>query len=330
MIELVLKKYLNIQKALIRKRNLLFFFLKFLIAFGLLYYIITTINPGEILSALNGADSLLVITAFLLSFLNLYLQFWKWKMTCNLLLNEKSKSKIGISLFHGIAAGVFTPARVGEYFGRAIIFKDKPVYKVALATLLDKFFPLLIVAFFGSISSIIFIHFEYEITQFITLSLFLVVFSLFYVFFILMLNEKFWQSIIFSKLRKSEKLNYVLDKLKDFKDLDKKYLIKMIVISFLFYICFLVQYAVLVSAFSGSSDFIKYLWAGNLVMFAKTIIPPVSVGELGIREGASIYFVSRLGDLPSAGFNASIFLFLFNILLPSIIGLLLLIKKSDD
>lgn len=330
MIETVIKKYLGSESYLSKNKKLIFFLFKIFIAAGLLLYIVSEVKLNEIISAIEGANTIYLISAFLLTFFNLYLQYFKWKLTCNILLKENSKSKIATSLLHGLAAGVFTPARIGEYFGRAIVFRDLPVYKVALATLLDKFFPLLMVAFFGSISSIIFIHFQYEVTTFLTISLFVVFFSLFYFFFYLLFNEKFWDSFIFAKLRKSDRLNYFLDKLKELKNLDKTYSIKMLIVSFLFYLCFLVQYTLLVSAFSHNFAFIDYLWAGNLIMFAKTIIPPISLGELGIREGASVYFITRLGESASAGFNASIFLFLINVLLPSIVGMLLLTKKSND
>ena len=65
-------------------------------------------------------------------------------------------------------------------------------------------------------------------------------------------------------------------------------------------------------------------------MFAKTIIPPISLGELGIREGVSVFFLNKFGEAQSAGFNSSIFLFLINILIPSIVGLFLLFKKNDN
>jgi uncharacterized protein (TIRG00374 family) len=330
MIEAVLKRYFGDKSYLVKNKKLIFFLLKLFIAAGLIWFIVSEIKFSEIVSAIEGANAGFLIAAFILTFLNIYLQYIKWKFTCNLLLNENSKSKIFTSLLHGLAAGVFTPARIGEYFGRALVFKDKPVYKVALATLLDKFFPLLMVAIFGSISSILFLHFEYEVTSFITLSLFIALFTLFYFLIYFLLNERFWDSFIFEKLRKSERLRYFLDKIKEFKNLDRKYFAKMLIISFLFYFCFLVQYALLVAAFSHHFNFFDYLWAGNLIMFAKTIIPPISLGELGVREGASVYFISRLGESASVGFNASIFLFVINVLFPSIIGLFLLIKKSDD
>lgn len=330
MIEAILKRYFSTESYLVKNKKLVFFLLKLFIASGLLLFIVAEIKFSEIVTAIEDANVGFIVAAFALTFLNIYLQYIKWKYTCNLLLRESSRSKIFTSLLHGLAAGVFTPARIGEYFGRALVFKDKPVYKVALATLLDKFFPLLMVAIFGSICSILFLHFEYEVTSFITLSLFIVLFTLFYFFIYLLLNERFWDSFIFSKLRKSERLSYFLDKIKELKNIDRKYFAKMLIISFLFYFCFLIQYALLVAAFSHHFNFIDYLWAGNLIMFSKTIIPPISLGELGIREGASVYFISRLGETASVGFNASIFLFLINVLIPSIIGLLLLMKKSND
>lgn len=330
MIEAVLKRYFGDESYLVRNKKQLFFLLKLFIAVGLLFFIVSEIKFGEIISAIEDADLRFLIAAFTLLSFNLYLQFLKWKFTCNLLLRENSKSKIFTSMLHGLAAGVFTPARIGEYFGRALVFRDKPVYKVALATLLDKFFPLMMVAVFGSISSILFLHFEYEVTSFLTISLFTALITLLCFFIYLLLNEKFWDSFIFSKLRRSARLSYFLDKLKELKNLDRTYFVKMLITSFLFYFCFLIQYALLVAAFSHHFYLVDYLWAGNLIMFAKTIIPPISLGELGIREGASVYFIGRLGESASVGFNASIFLFLINVLLPSIIGLLLLMKKSND
>jgi hypothetical protein len=63
-------------------------------------------------------------------------------------------------------------------------------------------------------------------------------------------------------------------------------------------------------------------------MFVKSVIPPISLGELGIREGVSVYFVKQLEENAAVGFNASISLFLINILLPALIGLILLLKRK--
>jgi uncharacterized membrane protein YbhN (UPF0104 family) len=63
-------------------------------------------------------------------------------------------------------------------------------------------------------------------------------------------------------------------------------------------------------------------------MFTKTIIPPVSMGELGIREGASVYFLTQMGESASIAFNASIFLFIINLLIPALIGVGMFFRKN--
>lgn len=303
---------------------------KVIIALGILTYIISKVNFAEILEAIKQANVFLIAAAFVMSFINIYLQYYKWRITAKVILQENHNSKIWLSLFYGFSAGVFTPARIGEYFGRAIVFKNHSVLSVTLATLLDKIFLLLIVLFFGSISSILFIHYYYNVTYYLTLTLFIVLFTLFYFFFWLIFNNWFWENILFTNLRKSKKLHLLFERIEIFRQLDKKYATKMFLISTLLYLCILIQYGFLVEAFSNHGQYLEYFWAGNLLMFAKTIFPPISIAELGIREGASVFFITKFGEAASTGFNASIFLFLINVLLPSLIGLILLLKKNDD
>ena len=324
------KNIIQQNSFIVRYKNVIIILAKLFIAVGLLAFLIYSVDFQEILIAIEQSNPYLIAAAFLLSLLNVYLQFYKWKITANVVLQENHNGKIWLSLFYGFSAGVFTPARIGEYFGRAIVFKNQSLLRVTLATLLDKIFLLIIVAFFGSISSIVFIHYKYHVAYYLTLGLFILVFTLFYLLVLLMFNDKFWDNVLFTKLRDSIKLHWLFEKIKIFRKLDKKYATKMFLISFLFYLCILIQYALLVSAFSNHNQFWNYLWAGNLLMFAKTIIPPVTLGELGIREGASVFFITQLGESASVGFNASIFLFFINVLIPSLIGLTLLLKKNDD
>ncbi len=95
---------------------------KVVIALGLLFYLVYAVNFEEILTAIKLANIYLIAVAFLLCFVNIYLQFYKWKITANIVLQENHNSKIWLSLFYGFSAGVFTPARIGEYFGRAYCF----------------------------------------------------------------------------------------------------------------------------------------------------------------------------------------------------------------
>ena len=313
-----------------QNKTTIIFTVKILIAAGLLIYLVSSIEYNKIIGEIKKANLWLIGFVFLLGFVNIYLQYSKWRITCNQVLEENDQPKIVTSLFYGFSAGIITPLRVGEYFGRAIAFKNKSLLKVTLATLIDKFFPLMIVAFLGSISSILFIYIYYNTSNYIVLSLFIILFTLFYLFALLLLSPRFWENILFSRLKKIKRLASLFEKLQTLKSLNRRYFFRMTIISLLFYCCFLIQYALLAAAFSHHYDILNFLWAGNLIMFVKTVIPPISLGELGIREGASIYFLSTMGESSSVAFNASIFLFIINLLIPSLIGLILLLKKSND
>ncbi|KAA0246487.1 MAG: UPF0104 family protein [Chlorobiota bacterium] len=302
---------------------------KLIIAAGLLIFLINFIDYDQIISAINEANLLMIGLVLILGVVNIGLQYIKWRITCNEVLEVKDNSKIFRSLFFGFSAGIITPLRIGEYFGRGIEFRDKSLVQVTVATLVDKFFPLLMVASIGSVSSLLFIYYYHNVSIYLVLSLFVLIFSFFYLLLMLLVSNRFWNSLLYSRLNTSSRVRSFLDKLKIFENLDKRYFYKMIVISFLFYSCFLIQYALLAMAFSNHFNFINYLWAANLIMFSKTIIPPVSIGELGIREGVSIYFLTQMGESASVGFNASIFLFIINLLIPALIGVGMFLRKNE-
>lgn len=324
------KNLTGIQKHRLINKTTLVIAAKLIIAAGLLIFLINSVEYEQIITAIREANIWLIGLVVGLGILNIYLQYSKWRITCNEVLGVKDNSKVFRSLFYGFSAGIITPLRVGEYFGRGIEFKDKSLVQITVATLIDKFFPLLMVASIGSVSSLLYIYHYHNVSIYIVLSLFVLTFTFFYLLVILLVSKRFWNSMLFSRLNSSTRLRPFLDKLRIFENLDKKYFYKMVLISFLFYFCFLIQYALLVMAFSNHIDFIHYLWAANLIMFTKTIIPPISFGELGIREGASVYFLTQMGETASVGFNSSILLFIINLLIPALIGVGMFLRKNDN
>lgn len=60
-------------------------------------------------------------------------------------------------------------------------------------------------------------------------------------------------------------------------------------------------------------------------MLVKSMLP-ISIGDLGIRESAAVFFLGKIGLAESTAFNASILLFLINLVIPSMIGLVLVLK----
>ncbi len=310
------------------KKSLIIITAKILIAGVLLYYLAYSIHPAKIFNSLLNADYYLILAAFILSFVNILFQFLKWRLLCNSVLKINNNRSVFYSLFYGFSAGITTPFRAGEYFGRAIPFKDMSVIKVTLLTAIDKLFPLIIVTFTGSVASIVFIKYYYNIPEFLVWILLLLIVMLYTLLLNLMNNKAFWRNLIFNKLKSLSFVKKQTEKFQILTKLTTGITHNLSMLSLLFIFVYTLQFTLLVMAFSEVQNFMLFFWASSLVMFTKSMIPPVTFGELGIREGVALFFFGIMGANDSAIFDASLFLFLMNLVIPSIVGLILLTKKS--
>ncbi|MCB0742882.1 MAG: flippase-like domain-containing protein [Ignavibacteriae bacterium] len=307
-------------------KNRLKLLAKIFIAVVLLYYLVDYVNYEEIIIALKKSDKQLIILVFLLSFLNIYLQFIKWKVVCNSLIGVFDDNKIWLSLFYGFSGGIATPIRIGEYVGRKLPFENTTLMKVSIATMIEKFASLFLVLIIGGIGGAIFLSKYYTIALAIPILLSITGF----VIAILALSKgvKFLRIFLNQLRNKFPFFQNLFMELKYAKELGKESLRKLLTFSLLFYFVYILQYALLVLAFNNGGDFFSAIWAGTIVMFAKSFLSFISFADLGIRESASVFVLSKIGLSKAVGFNSAIFLFLFNLLIPSIIGLFLLIKKD--
>jgi uncharacterized membrane protein YbhN (UPF0104 family) len=305
----------------------IFFLFKIIIALTLIYYLISFLKLKEITSPVGNANIFLIIIAFILLIPNIFLQFLKWKIFCNNFLDEKNNVKIFRSLLIGLAGGILIPYSVGEYMGRNIPLKDKPAVDVTLATLMDNFCHFLVIIFFGSFSVILFIKKYLLISSNILILLAVSLFLLFSILFVLMINTNIG-GFLKTKMVRFKFFKRLFYESKILESFGKGLLLKIIFLSILLYICYTLQFALLMAAFSHQYYLLQFQWIGMLVIFSKTVIPAISFGDLGIRESAAIFFASHIGLSGGIGFNSAIFLFLINVLLPAIIGLFLMLKRN--
>jgi uncharacterized membrane protein YbhN (UPF0104 family) len=289
--------------------------LKLLIVSALIYYLVSVLDFTDLLNTLAASDLTLSASAAVLLIVNIYFQFLKWKISCRHFLSVDDNSRIVSSLFSGFTAAVFTPARIGEYVGRGIGFQDKGIKNITAAVFYDKLFTLLFVTIFGIAGILFYISIHYIIA--------LIIFSLL----VIILYRKYSQTIV----RNTSRINFIkkfYQKIAEFKTPDKKLIKEQLLFSFCFYTVYIIQFALLLSAFTGSINPLFFIIA-VLIMFVKTYIPNVISGEFGIRESAAVFFMTLFGEDPNAGFNASIFLFLINIIIPAIPGIIPLLRNRN-
>ncbi|MBN1301389.1 MAG: flippase-like domain-containing protein [Melioribacteraceae bacterium] len=310
-----------------KNKSKILYAIKIITAAGLIIFLTVYVDYKEIIRLISTADIFIILMVLLLTILNLFLQFQKWRLVCNRQLGVNNNMKILKSLFVGIGAGIFTPMKFGEYISRGILFEDKRMVDVAFATFIDKGITLLIGFIIGLILFNIFmIEKDYVSTEEI-INFYLIIF---------LVAALIITVTIIIRGRLKELVKYVVPKehrlrIKEYfftlKSIEGNFIPKIIAIALIFHLTFTSQFALLIYSFTGVFDFLLYFYIANLILFVKIVIPPVAFGEIGVREGAAVYFTQSFAIAPAIGFSASLIIFFFNFILPSFAGLYFLSKR---
>jgi uncharacterized membrane protein YbhN (UPF0104 family) len=210
-----------------------------------------------------------------------------------------------ISLIGGYAAMLVTPGRAGELI-RTLYFPDDQRLHLAGLVLLDKIFAFLAIAFFAAIGFFLTqAKYSFSISMTAILGIFILIFY-----------PKIFRSFsdFLSKLLKRELVIH----------LSSKELFVTFLLSLAFFVTYAVQYLVLINAIESVGVFV-WIQAFPLTMFVNTF--SFTIGGLGIREGAAVYFFGKFGGVnPASAMNASLMLYTINVLFPGIVGTLTLPK----
>lgn len=312
------------------KRKININYIKAILGIGIIVFLIAYLEPSSIYETYLKADKYYLILAILLLPLNLYLQFIKWKIISIKYFGISDNSKIWLSLLYGISGGLFTPMKSGEYVARAIPYKKAKVVDVVLGTMVDKIIPLYFVLLLGGVFSAVYF---YQVIHFSVSA----ILSLFFAYLLILI---FIPYLILGNSALTHRVKYYLSRNKYFlkiipkisflKEIDKKTLLKLVLLAIVFNLVFTLQMTILLISFSGEFNLWLFFIISNLIIFLQIIIPPIALGEIGIREGASIFFMHSYGFSGAIGFNAAFSLFIINLLIPSMIGFFLLLKRDKD
>lgn len=324
-----MRSFLAVTKNISKKAaGRLLFLVRLAIGTALIIFLIDYLDYTTIKKALVHSNKMLLLISLMMSLVNITLVYFRWKFLCNRFLHLKDTKLVRKSLFVGYASGIWTPIRIGEYFGRSFSIKEKSFSQIVIVTAIEKLFPLFVTILVGGAASIIFINKYYQVSALITIALFTVLFILGFIFIILLNSREFWKNFVLAKLKKVKFLQKFISDISILRSLDNSIAFYVFLFSILIYLNYTFQMALLIGAFSLHYSIITFFLVSNVVMFTKAFVGPITMGELGIRESASVYFVGLVGIAGEAGFNASLFLFILNLVIPSLIGLFYLMKRN--
>ncbi len=273
-----------------------------------LAFLINSVKPGTLINVFDTAKWSYLGVAFIIIVPNILVQVWKWLYILKLANSSVSFTTAFKSLLVGYPLGFVTPGRLGE-IGRALYVKEISQNKTFRLFILDKLTNLVVTLLFGAVG--ILILFQTQLTPIFKVMIWVIP---------CLITGLLLYSICFTSPV------ILIGRLTKMHHYCRKNHLILLAFSILFYFIFLVQYLLLMLNFGTISIFTASEAAAS-VFLAKTILP-ISFSDLGIREGAAVYFFGKIGVSAAAALNASLLLFLFNIAIPAIAGLPILLKTK--
>jgi uncharacterized membrane protein YbhN (UPF0104 family) len=297
------------------RKKLLAGIIRVIVSIIVLYFVVSLVKWQNVLAAFQSADGRYILLGGLFLFANLGIRTFKWRIMLSTVKNDTKLWEAFGSVMLGISLGSFTPGEIGEFAGRALHVADaKKSHLVGLA-LLDKAQIFVVTSASGAVS----LAFLMLDNSFIIASISFCIVFLSLIFFMRMdilaamghrLNASFFQK------------SWVTKVLDGFILLKSRQLLTTLLCTLLFHGILVLQMFFFIHAFGGIT--LSHAFIGtSAMMFVKSCLP-ISLGDLGIREAGSIFFFSSFGISQAAALNASVLLFVVNVLFPSVCGTIFL------
>jgi hypothetical protein len=272
----------------------------------LLIIILLRVDLGEIAAAFGHIRMPPFFTALALLPINFLVLILKWRY----LLSDSirvTRGQLIRSVIGGYAFVLAAPGQVGE-FSRALFFPGESKLRLIGLVAVDKFTAFLITASLGLLS----LGLWHAGPMWAPFPLFLGLLIW------LVLRPRQFVAVTVKLMRKLPLKQHTFRFLEGFRGLSTHRLSILLLLSLLYFLVYSLQFYFLLWAFEDVS-LLAMVICFPLVMLVNSV--PVTIGGLGIREGAAVLFFSQFGVQESSALGAALLLFAINILIPGLCGL---------
>jgi len=272
----------------------------------LLFVVLLRVNLREITAAFSHLRPVPFAGAAFLVTVNFAVQIIKWRY----LLTPSAKVTRGELIRSVIGGYLFVlaiPGRMGE-FSRALFIQGERKLKVMGLVAIDKLSAFSIIVLMSGLS----ISLLYPKVYYVPV---MGVFSLF----ILAASEPRFLITSAQKLARVLPLKDKVDLfLEGIQTLGSRRIVVLLVMSLFYFLVYSTQFYLLLLAFE-QVNFRVMAICFPLLMLVNSL--PITLGGLGVREGAAVLFFSRFGVQEPSALGAALLLFTINILIPGLCGL---------
>lgn len=275
---------------------------------------LNTVSVGIIFSAI------LVLMAF-----NWLSEALKWKLMVAK-IHPISYWNAVQTIICGISLGTITPGRVGDFATRIMML---PPYKRVLGVIVLSMgafaqFVMFNVLAMVAIPIFIYIYMPEHITWVYVMLFVSPVYSaiLLMLYFNIGSFDKLIDKISF--LRKYKRFFSVLSKY------DRPFLTRILLITLFRFFILVVQYYLLINLFIPSITFAQVTLMITLLFTIQSIIPTIDILNIGLRGVTAVYLFGFITNQHTAIVIVTTIIWLINLIIPSIIGLILIIRLPQN
>lgn len=308
-------------------KNLSFLILKILILLSTFYYLYQSVigeaqQPEtwflQLLHALQHGQSLGISLAFGLLFINWGLEARKWQKLAAK-VEPLSFWQAYRAVLVGICLGFITPNRLGDYAGRIMELQSRQRLEALGAIFLGRFCQLGITVIVGSVGIFYFLASFLKPVPEILVGVATTLLLVNGIFFLLL----FRPGVLVTAAAAIPFLNKFVRYITILSAYTFAEVRTLLWLSFWRYGIFLGQFILLLGAFGVDLPLYQLVYAVSGTFLIKSVVPSVSaLADLGMRELSAIYFFHLLGQSSPPVMSASLSLWLINIGIPSLVGLL--------
>ena len=257
---------------------------------------------------------------FLFFAINISLEVIKWFFLVNIVEQVSFYSAI-FSYFAGMAFSIVTPNRIGEYPGRILYLGKANTVDYINVSLLGTIVQLLSVFIFGFVAILYYYNVYPSFMSGLSL---LFCFSILLFSVLIYLKHESWL-LFLKRFKWSEK---ILVYFKIFTRFTSRMQLLILCISLLRFAVYTSQFLMLLLWLNIKMPLIDGWCLSALFFWIMTVIPSVSLSEIGIRSAVSIYLFQQYSQNSVGIVVATVGIWFINLILPSLVGCIIMFKMK--
>ncbi len=294
---------------------------------GLWYILATQFDLSATWSELSVSDietkNWFLVLVILLLIPNWGLEAQKWRLAMREYIDLDLRFSLR-SVLAGIAVGLFTPAKVGEYAGRMVFVKQEDRAASAVSTFINSMAQLGATILFGIISLMVLIY-KLDLVQLDLARLMIVATAMLG---LIIAGFSLLPELV-SLLARVKFFSKYMAKVTDIK-VPRRILFSIITLSCLRYGVYALQY-VFVFYFLGVEYCIaELLGFVSIVFLLQTLLPLPPIASLIGRGSIAILIFSNVGIHELIVITATLLLWVINLVVPALCGLLIVLQHRTQ